>query len=304
MIGDSIAEGIGDPVPGFPDRPWADQLAVVIDEAAPGLVYRNLGYRGLTSDQVLVRQVPAGMVFHPDLAVVSAGGNDILAPRFDADLTARRIDAIVGSLASVGALVVTGEPPAFCAGADLSQLGASREDGLRRIYAGFLAVADCPLPTIAAVNGAAVGAGMNLALACDVRLAGHRARFDTRFLDLGIHPGGGHTWMLRRIVGPQAAAAMVLFGERLDGEAAERVGLVWQCVPDEELLTTAVAMASRAAAAPRELVCRTAATLADVASIERHDDAVTRELRDQVWSMDQPEFAARLAELRSRISQS
>ena len=61
-----------------------------------------------------------------------------------------------------------------------------------------------PLPTIAAVNGAAVGAGMNLALGCDVRLAGRSARFDTRFLDLGIHPGGGHTWMLRRLVGPQA----------------------------------------------------------------------------------------------------
>ena len=107
VIGDSIAEGIGDPVPGYPDRPWADQLAVVIDEAAPGLVYRNLGYRGLTSDQILVRQVPAGMIFRPDLAVVSAGGNDILAPQFDPDLTARRLDAIIGSLASVGALVVT-----------------------------------------------------------------------------------------------------------------------------------------------------------------------------------------------------
>lgn len=107
VIGDSVAEGIGDPVPGYPDRPWADQLAVAIDEASPGLIYRNLGHRGLTSDQVLVRQVPAGMVFRPDLAVVSAGGNDILAPRFDPDLTARRLDAIVGSLASVGALVVT-----------------------------------------------------------------------------------------------------------------------------------------------------------------------------------------------------
>ena len=77
---------------------------------------------------------------------------------------------------------------------------------------------------------------MNLALACDVRLAGHHARFDVRFLQLGLHPGGGHTWMFRRIAGPQAAAAAVLFGEVLDGDEAERVGLVWRCVPDDELL--------------------------------------------------------------------
>jgi enoyl-CoA hydratase/carnithine racemase len=107
----------------------------------------------------------------------------------------------------VGAVVVTGAPPAFCAGADLSELGTSRERGLRQIYEGFLRVARMTVPTIAAVNGAAVGAGMNLALACDVRLAARSARFDTRFLQLGIHPGGGHTWMLRRLVGEQAAAA-------------------------------------------------------------------------------------------------
>ena len=97
------------------------------------------------------------------------------------------------------------------------------------------ASARSPLPTIAAVNGAAVGAGMNLALACDVRLAGRSARFDTRFLQLGLHPGGGHTWMLQRIAGPQAAAAVVLFGEVLDGEEAERCGLVWRCVDDDAL---------------------------------------------------------------------
>ena len=100
----------------------------------------------------------------------------------------------------VGALVVTGRGSAFCAGADLSHLGASQREGLLAIYEGFLRVARCPLPTIAAVNGPAVGAGMNLALAADVRLAGTSARFDTRFLQLGIHPGGGHTWMFSVVV--------------------------------------------------------------------------------------------------------
>jgi enoyl-CoA hydratase len=202
----------------------------------------------------------------------------------------------------VGAVVVTGAPPAFCAGADLSHLGSSQQDGLRRIYEGFLRLARCSLPTVAAVNGAAVGAGMNLALACDVRLAARRARFDTRFLQLGIHPGGGHTWMLRRITGPQATAATVLFGEVLDGEAAERCGLVWRCVDDDALATDAAELAGRAAAVPRELARRAKATIATVAGVATHDEAVDVELDAQLWSLTRPEFGERLKALQSKIS--
>ena len=151
---------------------------------------------------------------------------------------------------SVGAIVVTGASPAFCAGASLADLGDSQRAGLLAIYEGFLRFARSPLPTVAAVNGAAVGAGMNLALACDLRVAGTSARFDTRFLDLGIHPGGGHTWMMRNIVGLQATMATVLFGEVLDGPAAERAGLVWRCVPDDTLIDVAVELAGRAASLP------------------------------------------------------
>jgi enoyl-CoA hydratase len=202
----------------------------------------------------------------------------------------------------VGAIVVTGAPPAFCAGADLSHLGSSREDGLRRIYEAFLRLSRCPLPTLAAVNGAAVGAGLNMALSCDVRLAGESARFDTRFLQLAIHPGGGYTWMLRRIAGVQAAMAAGVFGEVLDGREAERVGLVWRCVADDELLETAQTMAAKAAAAPRELARRVKATIDDMATIDDHAAAVERELADQLWSMDQPAFAERLADIQARIS--
>jgi enoyl-CoA hydratase len=208
---------------------------------------------------------------------------------------------------SVGAVVITGAGAAFCAGADLSHLSSSgasggAEAGLRSIYDGFLRVGRSPLPSIAAVNGAAVGAGMNLALVCDVRLAGHRSRFDTRFLQLGLHPGGGHTWMFRRIAGPQAVAATVLFGEVLDGTEAERVGLVWRCLPDDELLPAAQAMAERAAAAPHELVAKTKATIADMADVGDHDAAVTRELVPQVWSLEQPAFRERVAALQAKIS--
>jgi enoyl-CoA hydratase len=206
----------------------------------------------------------------------------------------------------VGAVVVTGEAPAFCAGADLSHLSSSSEggaeQGLRDIYEGFLRIGRSPLPTVAAVNGAAVGAGMNLALICDVRLAARRAKFDTRFLQLGLHPGGGHTWMGLRITGPQTAAATVLFGEVLDGAEAERVGLVWRCVPDDELLPTAQAMAERAASGPRELVRRLKATLADVATIDDHAAAVDRELVPQVWSLEQPAFKERVAALQAKIT--
>jgi enoyl-CoA hydratase len=143
---------------------------------------------------------------------------------------------------------------------------------------------------------------MNLALACDVRLAGASARFDARFLQLGIHPGGGHTWMMRNAVGPQATAATVLFGEVLSGAEAERIGLTWRCVPDDELLPLAITMAGRAAAAPPALVERVKATIGDMATVDAHADAVERELGDQVWSVTQPAFAERLTALQRKIS--
>jgi len=222
-------------------------------------------------------------------------------------LNAEMVDEIIAAFdaleadRSVGAIVITGKGKGFCAGADLSHLGSSRREGLLHIYEGFLRVGRSPLPTIAAVNGAAVGAGMNLALVCDVRLASFSARFDTRFLQLGIHPGGGHTWMLQRAVGPAAARAMVLFGEVLSGPEAEQAGLVWRCVDDADLLDTARELAARATAAPGELTRRTKATMDDVLAIDDHEAAVARELETQLWSMDQPEFAERLAALQAKI---
>lgn len=185
----------------------------------------------------------------------------------------------------VRAVVVTGAPPAFCSGAARSELVGADASRLSAIYEGFLRVARCPLPTVAAVNGPAVGAGFNLALACDVRLAGTSARFDARFLRLGIHPGGGHTWLLNRAVGPQAAAALVLFGQVLDGAAAERAGLVWRCVSDGELLAEAHALAGAAAQVHPELARRAKATLRATSTMDSHPDAVALELEAQLWSL-------------------
>ncbi len=205
---------------------------------------------------------------------------------------------------TIGAIIVTGAAPAFCAGANLGNLAEADGESLTKIYEGFLRIARTPLPTIAAVNGAAVGAGMNLALCCDVRIAAHRAKFDTRFLQIGLHPGGGHTWMFRNIAGPQATMAAVVFGEILDGHEAQRVGLVYKCVPDDELMATARVMAVRAASAPRELAIITKRTIQQMANVATHDEAVAKELEPQVWTTRQPWFAERLAALKNRIKKS
>lgn len=203
---------------------------------------------------------------------------------------------------SCSAVIVTGSGSAFCAGADLGNLQTATAESLGQIYEGFLRISRSSLPTIAAVNGAAVGAGMNLALGCDVRIAARRAKFDTRFLQIGLHPGGGHTWMQRRIVGPQTAMATVVFSEVLDGAEAERLGLAHRCVEDAELMSTARALAAGAASAPRELVMITKRTIAEMADVDTHAAAVAKELDPQVWTARQPWFAERIAALKAKIS--
>ena len=203
----------------------------------------------------------------------------------------------------VHAVIVTGAGKAFCAGADLTALGEATEDGLRRIYDGFLAVAHCTLPTIAAVNGAAVGAGLNLALAADVRIAGPHALFDPRFQKLGIHPGGGATWMLQRAVGPQVARASLLFGMRFDAETAVRHGLALDIAEDP--VAAARELAAGPAAAPREVVLATKASMRATANpgaidIDQHRIAVDTELGPQATSIESPEFARRLAAAKRR----
>ena len=220
----------------------------------------------------------------------------------------RELDAAFDRLEadeSVGAVVLTGTAPAFSAGANLDELLAADDpESLGTIYAGFLRVAETPLPTVAAVNGAAVGAGMNFALACDVILAGRSAMFESRFLQIAIHPGGGHTWRLRNICDRQTAMAMVLFGERLDGPRAAEIGLAWKCVDDDALLEEARRMARRPARVPRELAKAMKQTVDDMGAVADSAAAVAREVGPQAWSMAQPEFKERVAALKEAISNS
>jgi len=208
-------------------------------------------------------------------------------------LSAELVDAIVEAIASceaddaVGAVVITGAAPAFCSGADTKALSSMSADGgreadsVRGIYDGFLAVRRCTLPTVAAVNGPAVGAGFNLALCCDVRFAAESARFDSRFARIGLHPGGGHLWMLERAVGPQATAAMALFGERIDGARAAELGLAWRCVADDVLIDEAVGFAAQAAAVPRALSRAIKASLGEAPWQPDFASAVETELTRQ-----------------------
>jgi enoyl-CoA hydratase len=231
-------------------------------------------------------------------------------------LTAGLVEEIVAAVdrlegdAGVGAVVVTGAAPAFCSGADIGSLAAMsggnegederRDAALPSIYDGFLRVHRCTLPTVAAVNGPAVGAGLNLALACDIRIASPAARFDCRFARIGLHPGGGHTRLLTDAVGPQATAAMVLAGESPDGERAVEIGLAWRCVDAGALVDEATRLAARAADVPRELARRVKASLRETPRLASLDDAVALELERQRWSLEQGFFAEQAAKREAR----
>lgn len=156
-------------------------------------------------------------------------------------------------------LVITGNGPGFSAGADLPALfGAAAEQstseiraGLRSVYDSFLRVRDLEIPTIAAVNGAAVGAGVNLAMACDLRIAGPKARFGVTFTKLGLHPGGGCTFFVTQALGRQRALKLILDGELLHADEALRLGLVLEIADDP--LATALETAQRWAVIAPEL---------------------------------------------------
>ncbi len=137
------------------------------------------------------------------------------------------------------ALVVTGAGRGFCAGADLDGLfgDRTRPTGVLRqvlldVYASFLPLRDLAIPTISAVHGPAVGAGLNIALACDVIVAGPDAKFGPTFTSIGLHPGGGCTWMLTQRIGAGNAAAVLYAGDLVDAPTALRLGLAQELVDD------------------------------------------------------------------------
>lgn len=155
--------------------------------------------------------------------------------------------------------IITGAGKDFCSGADFSmipnlsqKLGGGADaasNAARLIYDTFLGLLDLPQPTIAAVNGAAVGGGLGIALACEIRVVANEAKLGANFSRLGIHPGMGISRILPAIIGPEAAAELLLTGELIDGAQAVRLGLARYAVPREQVLAQAQAVAQRIAAA-------------------------------------------------------
>ncbi len=157
------------------------------------------------------------------------------------------------------ALLITGEGRAFCSGADLQARpdtgGQNRADRTRRVLAEsysptMLALSRLNLPVVAAVNGVAAGIGCSLALAADFTLAARSAYFLQAFVNIGLVPDGGASWMLARQVGKARATEMMMLGERISAEKAEQWGLIYRAVNDADLQTEASALAKRLAQGP------------------------------------------------------
>lgn len=147
---------------------------------------------------------------------------------------------------AVRAIVFTGVPGSFCAGTDLSDLDATPESERSRGGLGQHAFIDCPKPIVAAIDGAAVGMGVEFASMCDVRIASDRARFGWVFVHRGLVPDtGAGTWLLPRLVGVEQAARLVFSGDIIDAAEAGRIGFVSEVTSPDLVVDRAVAVASR-----------------------------------------------------------
>lgn len=159
----------------------------------------------------------------------------------------------------IGCVVLTGAGDAFCSGGDLGRRSAEggtptpleRKQRLQKVsHKVALAVADFEKPLIAAVNGAAVGAGMDMSLMCDIRIAGASARFSEGYIRVGLLPGNGGAYFLPRLVGPSLALELLWTGDFVDAQEALRIGLVNRVFPDDQLLDKTLEFAQRLADGP------------------------------------------------------
>ena len=162
---------------------------------------------------------------------------------------------------SVRAVVLTGAGPAFCAGGNVKGMRERASGGhwtpfqAREFYRNGiqhipLALYDLEVPTIAAVNGPAIGAGCDLTCMCDIRIASEKARFAESFVRLGIIPGDGGAFLLQKVVGVSKAAEMTFTGDQIDAQEALACGLVSKVVAPDDLMPEAHALAGRIAANP------------------------------------------------------
>jgi len=163
----------------------------------------------------------------------------------------------LGKDSSVGCIVLTGSGRGFCAGGDVKSMAGrsarvfeERAEGLRRSGDIPMLMNSVPKPIIGMINGVAVGAGLSMAAACDIRIAARSARFGTGFIKIGLSGDWGGTWTITRLIGTAKARELFFTGDIIGADEAERIGLVNRVVDDAELHHTVMDMARRIAAMP------------------------------------------------------
>ena len=206
----------------------------------------------------------------------------------------------------VRCLVLRAEGRAFSAGGDLAFLEANaardeatNADDMRRFYAKFLTIREAAVPTIALVQGRATGAGLCLALACDLRIAAADARLSFNFVRLGLTPGMGGTWLLPRLVGEAVALDLALTGRTIDADEARAIGLVSRVAPPEALLADGLRLAAEIAEGAPAAVRATKALLQH-ATARPIADALDEEARIQARCFAGPELREGLRAIRER----
>jgi 2-(1,2-epoxy-1,2-dihydrophenyl)acetyl-CoA isomerase len=174
------------------------------------------------------------------------------------------------------AIVLTGAGRAFSAGGDMREMQEiAKKDGrveaffeepLRLLNEAIVLIRETPVPFIAAVNGVASGGGCNLALACDLVIAAESARFNQAFVNVGLSPDCGGTYVLPRLVGLKKAAELLMTGDQTSARAAVEMGMINRVVADDELMNEALGLATRLAQAPTSAISKTKRLLAESAT--------------------------------------
>ncbi len=171
---------------------------------------------------------------------------------------AREIRDVLAEPGETRCFLITGAGRAFCSGADLAARGQSSVSGGRGAYDSLsmsynplmVQMAQCAVPIVCAVNGPAAGVGCSIALAGDFVIAGRSAYFLQAFVNIGLVPDGGASWMLPRLIGKARATEMMMLGEKIPAEKAENWGLIYKCAEDDALMDEAKALAARLAGGP------------------------------------------------------
>ncbi|MFC3179805.1 enoyl-CoA hydratase-related protein [Cypionkella sinensis] len=196
--------------------------------------------------QQITYQVDAGV------AVITLNRPEVMNA-LSARLRAEMLETVLRAGSEARVLVITGAGRAFCSGQDLGDAGAALdlEKVLNEEYVPLLkAITDCPVPTISAVQGAAAGAGANLALAADVVIAAESASFIQAFTRIGLVPDAGGSYWLPRQIGLARAMGSVLFADKVSARQAAEWGMIYECVPDQDFAAHWQARALRLAQGP------------------------------------------------------